>query len=152
MAAFELVTVIKANPEECFDLSRDLDLHVRSMRDSGERAIGGRTSGLIGLDEEVLWEARHFGLKHRHRSRITAYDRPHHFRDEMVEGRFKRYEHDHFFERHQDGTRMKDLVVFECPFGPIGRFVDWILMTGYLKRLIEQRNQTIRWEAETRGE
>jgi len=44
---------------------------------TGERAIAGVTSGLIGLGEEVTWEGHHFGLKLQHTSRITAYDRPH---------------------------------------------------------------------------
>jgi ligand-binding SRPBCC domain-containing protein len=151
VAKLELVTMILASAEVCFDRSRDLDLHVRSMRESGERAIAGRTTGLIGLDEEVLFEARHFGVKHRHHSRITQYDRPHHFRDEMLVGRFKRFEHDHFFESNDGGTKMRDVIEFDLPFGPIGRFVDWALLAGYLGRLIQSRNETIRLEAESRS-
>ena len=84
--------------DRCFDLSRDLDLHKASMSASGEEAVAGRTSGLIGLDEEVTWRAKHFGVMHEHSARITAYDRPRHFRDVMAKGRFKRFEHDHLFE------------------------------------------------------
>lgn len=148
MANIDLVTFIRADPGKCFDLSLDLDLHARSMRHSGERAIGGVTTGRIGPGEEVLWEARHFGLMHTHRSRITGYERPHHFRDEMIEGRFRRYTHDHFFERHEGGTKMRDTVDFQSPFGPVGRFVDWVLLRDYLTRLIQQRNELIRAEAE----
>lgn len=148
MAKIDLVTFIHAEPATCFDLSLDLDLHARSMKDSGERAIGGVTTGLIGPGEEVLWEARHFGVKHRHRSKITCYDRPHHFRDEMVEGRFRRFEHDHFFEAHDGGTKMRDLVDFRSPFGLVGRFADWLFLRDYLVRLIQQRNELIRVEAE----
>lgn len=151
MATIDIVTIIRASPEICFDLSRDLDLHLRSMHKSQERAVGGITAGLIGLNEEVEWEARHFGVKHRHRSRITAYERPHHFRDEMTKGRFTRFEHDHFFESYNGGTRMRDVIEFESPFGAVGKLVDWVFLTGYLRRLMHMRNEAVRMEAEKRS-
>ena len=39
---------VAAPIERCFDLARDVDLHVRSMTISGESAISGVTSGRIG--------------------------------------------------------------------------------------------------------
>ena len=59
---FECVERIAAPVETVFDLSLDIDAHVASMADSGERAIGGVTSGLIGLGETVTWRAKHFGV------------------------------------------------------------------------------------------
>ena len=148
MATIELATEIRAPRELCFDLARDIDLHQRSMAHSGERAVAGRTSGLIALGEEVTFAARHFGLTHLHRSRITAFERPAHFRDAMVAGRFARFEHDHFFDEHDGGTRMRDVLVFESPLGLLGRLVDRLVLTGYLTRLLQQRNRLIKAEAE----
>lgn len=148
LARFELVTLIRAPRERCFDLSRDIDLHVRSMVDSNERAIAGKTSGLIGLGEEVTWEARHFGVLHTHRSRITEYDRPRHFRDIQIEGRFARFEHDHFFTELPDGTEMRDVLEFDSPLGALGKLVDWLILGRYLQRLIRERNELIRAAAE----
>jgi len=88
MPVIRVETRVQAPLERCFDLARDMDLHQRSMAHTGERAIAGRTTGLIGPDEEVTWEGRHFGLLLRHTARITQYERPRHFRDSMVEGRF----------------------------------------------------------------
>jgi hypothetical protein len=48
MAMIEVQTRVQASPERCFDLARDLDRHLRSMRHTGERVVGGRTSGMIG--------------------------------------------------------------------------------------------------------
>ena len=144
----ELETVIRAPRTRCFDLSRDLDLHQRSMSASGERAVAARTSDLIGFGEEVTWRARHFGVTHEHTARITAFDRPAHFRDTMVRGRFKRFEHDHFFEDGSAGTIMRDVVVFESPLGPLGRLVDGVILVKYLRRLLEERNRAIRQAAE----
>lgn len=144
----EIETVIRAPRERCFDLSRDIDLHVRSMETSGERAIAGRTSGLIGLGEDVTWRARHFGINHEHCSRITLLDRPGHFQDAMVRGRFKRFIHDHYFEEQNGVTVMRDVIEFASPFGLLGRLVDGLFLTQYLRRLILQRNSVIKDQAE----
>lgn len=152
MGMIELRTMVRATPETCFDLSRDLDLHLRSMSRTGETAVAGRTSGLIGLGEEVTWRGRHFGLMHEHRSRITVFDRPRHFRDSMVRGRFLIFEHDHYFEEVEPGlTMMRDVLHFRSPLGPLGRLVDWAVMVSYLRRLLEARNEVIRKAAEHEG-
>jgi len=119
------------------------------MSRSGEKAIAGRMTGMLGPEEEVTWRARHFGVVHLHRSRITAFKRPDYFRDSMVTGRFKRFEHDHFFAPSTTGgTRMRDVVEFESPFGVLGKLVDRLLMARYLATLITERNRVIRAEAE----
>ena len=148
MNRIELATDIRAPREVCFDLARDLDLHLRSMARSGEQAVAGRTTGLIGLGEEVTWRARHFGIHHHHTSRITAFDRPSYFRDSMVAGRFKTFEHDHIFEAVDGGTRMRDILLFESPLGILGRCVDRLVLARYLTRLLEERNRVIRAAAE----
>jgi ligand-binding SRPBCC domain-containing protein len=148
VARFELTTTIHAAPERCFDLARDLDLHQRSMARSGERAVAGRTTGLIGLGEEVTWRARHFGVIHEHHSRIDACERPRHFRDVMVRGRFKRFAHDHYFTAQDGGTLMRDAIVFESPFGLLGRIVDALVLKRYLRRLIAERNRVVKEVAE----
>src|SRR6476620_8952059 len=76
VARFKIVTVIAAPIEVCFDLARDIDFHVRSMSKTGERAVAGRKTGLIGHGEMVTWKARHFGVLQRFTSRITEFARP----------------------------------------------------------------------------
>lgn len=148
MPRIEVWIDIRASRERCFDLARDIDLHPRSMAGSGERAIAGRTSGLIELGEEVTWQARHFGLIHTHRACITAFDRPAVFRDSMVAGRFKRFEHDHLFDEVEGLTRMRDVLDFESPCGPLGRLVDRFVLSGYLTRLLRRRALVIKAAAE----
>src|SRR4029077_18062390 len=88
MPRIELVTHIAGPCERCFDLARSVEVHIRSTASTGERAIAGRTSGLMELGDEVTWQARHFGFQQTLTSRITAFDRPWHFRDSMVRGAF----------------------------------------------------------------
>ena len=149
MAAFRIVTVIAAPREVCFDLARDIDFHVRSLAETGERAVAGRTAGLIGLGESVTWEARHLGVRQRLTSAVTAFDRPTYFRDAMTAGAFRTFAHDHRFEATDGGTVMTDDIAFRSPLGPLGWLVDALFLTGYLHRLLEGRCQAIRREAET---
>ena len=44
--------------ERLFDLARSIDAHLDSQQSSGERAVGGVTSGLIGEGQQVTWRAR----------------------------------------------------------------------------------------------
>ncbi|MFZ0416737.1 MAG: SRPBCC family protein [Candidatus Sulfotelmatobacter sp.] len=148
MVRIELVTNISAPVERCFDLSRSIDLHMASTDWTGERAVAGVTSGLIGLDEEVTWRGRHFGLRIRHTSRISAFDRPRHFQDRMVRGAFRSFCHDHYFENVAAQTRMKDLMVFEAPLGLLGRLVESVL-DRHMRSLLDSRNRCIKRVAES---
>lgn len=89
MPRIRLETLVAAPPERCFDLARDVDLHQRSTAASSERVVGGVTSGLMGPGDQVTFTARHLGLERRLTSRISEFDRPRHFVDEMVAGPFK---------------------------------------------------------------
>src|SRR5688500_16191439 len=136
MPTITVETLVRATTERCFDAARDLDLHVASMSHTAERAVAGRTSGLIELGEQVTWEARHFGIRQRLTAKITSYDRPRHFQDSMVKGAFRSFVHDHHFEPVADGTMVRDVLTFASPLGILGKLVDRLLMAAYLQRLL----------------
>ena len=148
MATFRVVTSIIAPIEICFDLARDIDFHTKSLASTGEKAIAGRTSGLIELGESVTWEARHLGVQQRLTAEITSFDRPFYFQDTMTSGAFRSFIHDHRFESRAGQTVMTDEVTFRSPVGPLGWLVDLLFMTGYLRGLIETRSRAIKQEAE----
>jgi ligand-binding SRPBCC domain-containing protein len=149
MPRIALTTMIHAPPDRCFDLSRSIDLHVTSARQTSERAVGPITSGLLGLGDEVTWSARHFGVRQTLTSRITAFDRPHHFRDSMVRGAFRRFDHDHFFVARGEETEMRDVFDFESPLGALGQLADALVLRHYLLRFLERRNEEIKRVAES---
>lgn len=144
-----LRTEIYAPAERCFDLSRSIDLHQRSTARTHEKAIAGRTSGLIELGETVTWRARHFGVWQQLTSQITAFHRPHSFTDEMVAGIFKRIHHIHIFETAVDKTIMIDEFSFESPAGFLGRFADAVFLKQYLTKFLTERNALIKACAES---
>jgi ligand-binding SRPBCC domain-containing protein len=147
MVKIYLATRIAAPIERCFDLSRCIDAHMASTDWTGERAIAGVTTGLIGPGQEVTWKGRHFGLNITHTSRITEYDRPHYFQDCMVRGAFRRFCHDHYFTLNEGGTLMTDAMQFEAPLGYAGRLIEPIL-EKHMRNLLRRRNEYIREIAE----
>src|ERR1700730_16325335 len=122
---------------------------MKSVSHTKERAVAGRTSGLIGPGKELPWRARHFGITQHFTSRITAFDRPRYFQDTMQRGAFKSFVHDHFFERDGAKTKMTEVLKFSAPFGVLGRIAEKLVLRRYLKRLLELRAATIRDAAES---
>ncbi len=145
----EVVTRIAAPVARCFDAARDIDLHMASVAHTGERAVAGRTSGLIGLGERVTWRARHLGVVQHLTSQITAFAPPHYFQDRMVKGAFASFVHDHHFEEFEGRTTMTDVIEFRLPLGPIGRLVDRFILRDVLERLIVHRGEELRRAVES---
>ena len=94
MPKIVLKTEINAKKEIVFDLSRSINLHKISTEHTDEEAIAGVTSGLIGLNEWVTWRARHFGINQNLTTKITEFEYPNFFSDEMVKGAFKSFKHE----------------------------------------------------------
>ncbi|GAB3615937.1 hypothetical protein GCM10027416_04940 [Okibacterium endophyticum] len=139
---FECLTDLDLPVQEAFDRARSIDAHVGSMARSHERAVSGVTSGLISLGEEVTWRARHFGIPFRLTSRITCMSEPAFFVDEQVRGPFRSFRHEHSFEPTANGgTTMIDRVSFTAPLGPLGLIAERLVLSRYMRRLIEQRNE-----------
>jgi ligand-binding SRPBCC domain-containing protein len=148
MPIIHLETLIEAPVELCFDLARSVDIHMASTNHTGERAISGVTSGMMNLHDEVTWEAIHFGTRQRLTSRITAFDRPRMFTDEMQRGAFKYWRHTHLFEPRDEGTLMIDNADYASPFGLLGRIVDKLVLERHMTRLLVTRNRHIKKVAE----
>ncbi|MEM6505238.1 MAG: SRPBCC family protein [Planctomycetota bacterium] len=150
MPVITIIIEIQAPLDSCFDLSRDIGFHIRSLEHTNEKAVAGRTEGLIELHETVTWQAKHLGMTRRMSVRITAMDRPTHFRDEQIEGPFRQFVHDHHFEDVGGGiTRMRDVITFASPFGVLGWVVDRVFLKAYLQRLIQQRCSAIKNQLES---
>ena len=149
MPVIELSTVIRAPRERVFDFARRIDAHQDSTGGTEERAVAGVTSGLIGLNDEVTWEARHLGVRQRLTVRVTAFARPKHFQDVMISGAFKRMVHDHEFAEHSSGTLMSDRFEFESPLGILGGIVDWLFLAAYMRCFIVRRNEVLKQLAES---
>ncbi len=150
MTVIELITVIAAPIEACFELSLSIDLELKAARKHHIRAVSGVTSGIIGPGQQVVWTTRQFGITVSHMSEITGFQRPHFFRDSMVRGIFKSFQHDHFFQTlgpHR--TEMRDRLSFSMPFWLMGTISERLVMRSRLLHLLELRNNMIKETAQS---
>ena len=151
MPVVHLSVPIAAPPERVFDLARSIDAHQHSATGTQERAVAGVTRGLIGLGEQVTWEARHFGIRQKLTVRITQFERPFRFQDVLVSGAFKSLRHDHDFIAQPPGTLMVDRFEFESPCGIVGHLANQLFLTAYLRRFLVRRNEVLKALAESEG-
>lgn len=141
--------IITAPVEVVFDLSRNISIHAEADKAHNLRAIAGVTSGLINLNETVTWEAKHFGFRLNHTSKIIAMDSPHSFADEMVKGMFDHWHHLHKFETLEDGKiKMIDLVDYASPLCILGKIVDAVYLKNYMTKMLCEHNEHIKNVAE----
>jgi ligand-binding SRPBCC domain-containing protein len=119
------------------------------MSEYKEEAVAGIRFGLIEKEETVTWKARHLFKERLMRVKITELKRGEMFIDEQMQGDFKMMKHEHYFKPCDNGTIVIDLLHFETPYGVLGRWFNALYLTNYMKKLLEQRNKTIRDYAES---
>lgn len=151
MTKIKLQTKIKAPIEIVFNIARNIDVHQESASSSNEKAIAGKTSGLIELNETVMWKGKHFGFYLKHSSKITEMEFPNYFVDIMEKGHFKSFRHEHYFEEENGFTTMKDVLIYETPFWIFGRFFDYILLKNHMRNFLLERNAILKNIAENQN-
>ena len=148
MPTIVVETEINAPPEICFDLVRDISLHLKTAAETNERAVDGVTSGKISLGQTVTFEAVHFGIRQRLTAKVVEFEPPTRFVDEMSEGVFDSFRHVHEFLPTENGTLMRDTLVWTSPLGFIGKIADKLFLENYLKNFVRRRNAQLKCEAE----
>lgn len=144
MTQIKITTTINATIEIVFNNSRNIDIHQYSASKTNEKAIAGRTSGLIEIGETVTWKGKHFGINLRHQSIITEMEFPNYFVDEQLKGHFKSFKHEHIFEQKENKIIMTDILEYETPFGFIGKLFDKLILENHLTNFILHRNQILK--------
>jgi ligand-binding SRPBCC domain-containing protein len=149
MAFIKIETIINSDLKSCFDLARDIGVHQESLKHSYEKAIAGKVSGLMELGEWVTWEAKHIGFVQHLTSKITEFESPNYFVDEMVFGAFKSFRHEHRFVESENKTVMIDKFFFESPHGILGEIANSLFLKRYMRNLLETRSKFIKDKAES---
>lgn len=152
MVTLREVSLIRAPIARCFDLARSVEVHLAGNVHWGEAAIaeGGKTSGLVGLGQSVIWRAKHFGIRQRLTSEITEMDPPVYFRDAMTAGPFRSMQHDHAFRALSPNvTEMEDVFIFAAPLPVLGRMAEILVLRRYMRNLLRERNAVLKTIAES---
>ena len=148
MPLVEVQTQINADIQTCFDLARNIDFYQKSLKNSSEIAIDGKMTGLVEANDSITWEAKHLGFVRHLTLKVTEFNNPNLFVDEMVHGDYKAYKHDHVFRKSGNKTIMIDKFYFESPYGIIGKFVDLLFLKKYMTNFLKTRNKILKEEAE----
>lgn len=88
-------------------------------------------------------EMRLYGVKLHWLTKIAAFESPSLFVDIQLKGPYRHWEHRHIFEEVPEGTRMRDVVVYELRLGPLGRLAHWALVQRSLETIFAYRNAAI---------
>ena len=113
-----------------------------------EKIVKGTTTGLMNVNDEVTWKARHLFKERVLSIRLTELRRPDYFSDEQVSGDFVKMKHEHYFKPIENGTIMIDQFLFEIRYGGLGRLINQFYLEKYMKRLLTERNAVIKKTAE----
>jgi ligand-binding SRPBCC domain-containing protein len=137
---------VDAPIERCFLLSTSIDLVARTLE---MQPIGGKTSGLIEANDQILWRGWKLGLPHLHETVITGYEWPTFFQDSMGRGRFKRFQHEHTLAQIGRHTLLQDKIRFSLPFGLLGDIVAKYIVVHYIARALRRRLTLLKRVAES---
>ena len=69
--------------------------------------------------------------------------RPGHFTDEMINGDFKSFRHEHHFKSTPEGVEMTDVVKWRVPFGIFGDAMNWILIRKKVEGIFKLRKNRL---------
>ena len=148
MPVIHVTTIIHAPVERVFDISRSIELHKKSMQHTHEQAIAGNVSGLLNEGDIVTWKAFHLRKERYLKVRISKLQKYSFFIDEMMQGDFKSYKHEHYFKPIDNGTILINILSFETPYSVIGILFNKFFLTNYMKQLLEHRINFIKHYAE----
>ena len=143
---------VRAPAERCFDLTRNVDLHVDSSKDIAARATGGRTGGLSGPGDTTIWSARFCGVRFAMTTRVEDYQRPANFGDRLTRGLLRQFAHVYRFTPLPDnGCAMSDELTVEAPFPLLGRWMERLYLARRMRSLVRRRLEWIKGVAEGDG-
>lgn len=91
----------------------------------------------------VEYHIRWLGVRLRWVSRITRWDPPRAFVDEMERGPYGSWHHTHSFEPAEGGVRMTDVIAYEMPAGPLGRLVHALFVRRQLEEIFDYRARRV---------
>jgi ligand-binding SRPBCC domain-containing protein len=92
----------------------------------------------------IHYSLRIHGVPVRWTSRIIDWSPPASFVDEQVRGPYHTWHHTHRFLAEGDNTRITDEVIYDLPFGILGRLVHRMKVKSDVGKIFDFREQRIR--------
>jgi ligand-binding SRPBCC domain-containing protein len=143
--------LIRAPIARCFQLSTNIAIVKRELRMTPIRGhTKDLTTGRVSGGDTIRWEGWQLGLPQHHESFIEAFIPPTFFRDRMIAGRFRTFEHDHAFTALDDGTvRLHDELRFTMPLDILGNLAGTWIVAPHIQNIMHSRFHLLKQLAET---
>jgi ligand-binding SRPBCC domain-containing protein len=135
--------VVPAAPDEAFEFFADA-FNLERITPPWLR-FRVATSAPIEMSAGTLIEyrLRLHGLPIRWLTRIEEWVPGERFADVQLRGPYSHWHHTHTFERHDEGTLMRDVVRYALPLGPLGRLARAVLVRRDLQRIFDFRGEAV---------
>ena len=145
MITIRLTTWVNAPIEQCFRLATNVEFNSGASANATEGA-GADTFQVGDTFDRSAWR---MGFCVSHTSRIEEVRPFTYFREVMIAGGFRHYEHEHHFAPMDDGTRVRSEVRFSTGFGPPGLLLERILLRRYVMKLLIERHMRLKHTIES---
>ena len=103
------------------------------------------TEAPIDIQEDTIIEyrIRLFGVPMFWRTRIERFEPDEAFVDTQIKGPYKLWHHTHTFEETEDGTLMRDVVLYRLPFGILGQLAHFMFVKKTLEKIFQYRRDAL---------
>ncbi len=91
----------------------------------------------------IEYKLKVHGLPMRWKSEIAEWDPPHRFVDNQLKGPYARWHHLHTFVAENGGTRIRDQVDYELPFGIIGELMHTLMVRRDVESIFLYRQKRL---------
>jgi ligand-binding SRPBCC domain-containing protein len=145
MITIRLTTWVNAPVERCFLLAASREL-ISAM---GAQPEAGSGRGVLQPNDVLRWQLAVGGARLSYTSRIEQIRPYSFFKETMVSGMFRQFEHEHHFARMDDGTRVRDEIRFDLRYGPLGRFLGPTVLRSALMKMLGERTRRVKQIAES---
>ena len=92
----------------------------------------------------ISYELRVRGLPLRWTSEIQEWNPPTRFVDLQIRGPYKLWHHTHTFIAEGNNTRIIDEVLYDLPFGPLGKIAHTLMVKSDVEKIFRYREMKIR--------
>ncbi len=145
MITIRLTTWVNAPVERCFLLATSQEF--ASLAQPQAEALPDQ--GMLQLNDVLSWQLAVGKAKLSYVSRIDVIRPYTFFKETMVTGIFRHFEHEHHFARMDDGTRVRDEIRFDLRYGPLGRLLGPTVLRSALMKMLGERVKRLKRIAES---
>jgi ligand-binding SRPBCC domain-containing protein len=149
MGFIHITNFIAAPSETVYDLSRHILLQKKAMDKIGVRQLRGVSSGLLSVNDTILWGLRIVNKDFLFSLKVTELNPGHFIQEDMTQGSLESFKHMRHFKKIQNGTLVIDEIFYSLPKKVWTPWIDRFFLNGKLHELLRERNKVLKEYAES---